>query len=463
MSKDTRLTPISGLRFMRNYHLIFAQGVKWMKILYEITYATRGQTGIPRDTKALAKILLNSDGLQSDLILNPRGYTSRKNKADFNMVSNVLGDSLRDQPGQTVLPSLALSALTVLQSFSPRRLVHLLKLNGTHSSNVLSFLHLAPTLKQKYEGQVLLLKLTYASRFVRPRHLKPFRIKTSGYDVFIQQQVDPIYISKKTTHIVRLHDILPITHPQYFNQNAVQIFSKSLSLMLKGSKKIWVMDTQYSANEFKEHFGDKLDVRVVPCVVQATRLHTEIQVKKLNQICLVNTIEPRKRTKIAIAGFMEAKKRALLPQDWQLVIVGKEGWQEKSLAKNLREQVFGPDIVFKENCSDFDLETVYSESKIVLSTTAAEGFGLTPLEGMAYGCLPVVSDIPQHHETIQDLGLYFEIDSPQRVAEKLGLALEILSENGLEVSKKSIKHIRTNYSEELISKKWLDLLLGVQN
>jgi glycosyltransferase involved in cell wall biosynthesis len=436
-----------------------------MKILYEITYATRGQSGIPRDTKALAKILLNSDGLQSDLILNPRGYTRRKNKDKevLSWVSSELGDALRDEPGTTVLPSLVLSAFTVLQSFSPRRFVHILKLSRLHSSNVLNFLHLEPSLKQKYESQVLLMMLTYASRFVRPRYLKPFRINTSGYDIFIQQQVDPISISKKTTHIVRLHDILPITHPQYFNQSAVQMFSKSLNLMLKGSKKIWVMDTQHSANEFKKYFGDKLDVRVVPCVVQAKKLQAEIQIKKLNQICLVNTIEPRKRTKIAIDGFKEAKRGALLPQDWQLVIVGKEGWQEKLLIKNLRGQVFGPDIIFKENCSDFDLETVYSESKIVLSATAAEGFGLTPLEGMAYGCLPVVSDIPQHHENIQDLGLYFEGDSPQRIAEKLGLALEILSENELDVSKKLMKHVRTNYSEELISKKWLDLLLGVQN
>ena len=436
-----------------------------MKILYEITYATRGQSGIPRDTKALAKILLNSEGLQSDLMLNPRSYTRRKNKNKefLSRVSNELGDALRDNPGTTVLPSLVLSAFTVLQSFSPRRFVQILKLSRLHSSSVFSFLHLESSLKQKYESQVLLMMLTYASRFVRPGYLKPFRIKTSGYDIFIQQQVDPISISKKTTHIVRLHDILPITHPQYFNQSAVQIFSKSLNLMLKRSKKIWVMDTQYSANQFKKCFGDELDVRVIPCVVQAEKLQAEIQIKKLNQICLVNTIEPRKRTQIAIDGFRDAKRRALLPQDWQLVIVGKEGWQEKLLTKNLRGQVFGPDIIFKENCSDFDLGMVYSESKIVLSASAAEGFGLTPLEGMAYGCLPVVSDIPQHHETIQDLGLYFEGGSPQRVAEKLGLALEILSENELDVSKKLMKHVRTNYSEELISKKWLDLLLGVKN
>lgn len=434
-----------------------------MKILYDVTYATRGQSGIPNDTKALAKILLNSDEYQTDLVLNPKSYTRRRNKKDLIWASNELGDALRDKPGETILPSLILSALTMLQSLSPSRSVRMLKLNRILSLTMLNFLNLNPYLKQKYESHILLLSISYASRFIRPSYLKPFRIKTSEYDIFIQQQIDPISISKKTNHVIRLHDILPITHPQYFNQSAVQLFSKSLLLMLKDSRKIWVMDTQYSANEFKEYFGDELDVRVVPCVVRAKRLDTEIQAKKLNQICLVNTIEPRKRVKIGVDGFIEAKRNGLLPQGWQLVIAGKEGWQEKLLTENLRKQAFGSDIIFKENCSDSELEIIYSESKIVLSTTAVEGFGLTPLEGMANGCLPVVSDIPQHHETIQDLGLYFKGDSPQGIAEKLGQALEILSENELEVSKKLIKHIHTNYSEEIISKKWLDLLLGIQN
>jgi len=465
MSKDTRLRAINGIRSSRNNHLIFAQGVKQMKILYEITYATRGQSGIPNDTKALAKILLNSDGLQSDLLLNPKSYTSRKKKNNEGLVleAKLLGDALREEPGRSIIPSRILAAFILLQSFSPNRFVQMVKLKKVHALSALSFLRLEQHSKQKYETQIIILLLSYAARFVRPSYLKPFYIKTSEYDVFIQQQVDPININSKTNHIVRLHDILPISHPQYFTQRAVQIFSKSITLMLKGSNKIWVMDTQHSADEFKKYFGDELDVRVIPCVVQAKTLQAEVQMKKLNQICIVNTIEPRKRIKLAIEGFRAAKTGAFLPQDWQLVVVGNEGWQEESLTNNLRRKEFGPDIVFKEKCSDFDLEKVYCESKIVLSATAAEGFGLPPLEGMAYGCLPVVSDIPQHHETIQDLGLYFEGESSQKIAEKLGQALEVLSENELEVSKKLMRHIRTNYSEEIIRKKWLDLLLGLQN
>lgn len=463
MNKDTRLRAISGLSCKRNYDQIFAQGVKWMKILYDITYATRGQSGVPRDTRALAKILLSSDALQSDFLLNPRSYTRRLRRKNLKWVSNELGNALRQNPGETVLPFLVVSALTLLQSFSPSRFVRMVKLDKVYSLNVFSFLRLNLYLKEKYENQILLFSISYASRFIRPRYFKPFRIKTSEYDIFIQQQIDPISVSRKTHHIIRLHDILPISHPQYFNQSAVQMFSKALFLMLKDRKKIWVMDTQHSANEFKKFFGDGLDVRVVPCVVQATRSYTEIQIKKSNQICVVSTIEPRKRIQLAIDGFIQAKESGLLPRDWQLVIVGNQGWQEKLLLEKLRKQVFGPDIVFKENCSDSDLENIYSNSKIVLSATAAEGFGLTPLEGMAYGCLPVISDIPQHHETIQDLGLYFDGNSPQTIAEKLGQALEILSMNELEVSKKLMEHVRINFSEEIISKKWLDLLFGVLN
>jgi len=128
----------------------------------------------------------------------------------------------------------------------------------------------------------------------------------------------------------------------------------------------------------------------------------------------------------------------------------------------LRRQIFGKDIIFREGVPDFELEKIYSESKIVLSTSAAEGFGLPPLEGMAYGCLPVVSDIPQHRETVKDLGLYFKGDSPQKVAEKLGESYIILTENGKNLANKMIEYVQSNYSQDVIGKRWLDLFMDVQ-
>lgn len=435
-----------------------------MKILYEITYATRGQSGIPRDTKALAKIMVETEKIQTDFLLNPRSYTRRRKQTsnDSQWISNELGAALRSEPGRSGIPPIFISALTLLQSLSLRRAVAMLKVDATTSVNIFKFLQLDNTAQKSTKSSFFLLSISYLARFARPRFLKPFRILTNSYQVFIQQQVDPIQVDKKTTHIVRLHDLLPISHPQYFDKIGVAVFTKSLRIMLSGNKKIWVMDSESTAQDFKRYFGKHLDVRVIPCVVETKRIgntHTQ----KKNQVCMVNSVEPRKRISLAIAGFRQAKESEIISQDWNLVIVGNQGWQEDGLLADLRKQSFGNDIIFKEGAQDFELEKIYSESRILLSITAAEGFGLPPLEGMAYGCIPVVSDIPQHRETVQHLGVYFEGDDPHKVAEKLGEALGMLDQNEIELSNKLINHVQANYSQEVIGQKWLDLLLGIQS
>ena len=431
-----------------------------MKILYEMTYATRGQSGIPRDARALAQVLLNIDNIEADFLLNPRSYTkkSRATNYDSHWISNEIGDALRREPGRSAIPSVFLSALILLQSLSLRNTVSKLKLDSLQTKNVFDFLNLKMEKNQSNRHRTYLLSISYLARFARASFLGPFKIKTPEYDFFIQQQVDPIQVSKRTKHIVRLHDFLPILHPQFFDQNGVKVFSKSLRLMLKGKDKIWVMDSHQSAKDFKAYFGDNLDVRVIPCIVRVNQTNgVESNIRK-NQICMVNTIEPRKRIALAIAGFREAKASGLISEDWEFVIVGNEGWQEKSLVGNLKKQLFGLDIRFLEGAPDFELEKVYSESKILLSTSAAEGFGLPPLEGMAHGCIPVVSNIPQHHETVGDLGFYFDGEDPNSVALKIGEAVNALSAQDVSIPSRLIDHVRSNYSDQVISGMWKNLL-----
>jgi glycosyltransferase involved in cell wall biosynthesis len=228
--------------------------------------------------------------------------------------------------------------------------------------------------------------------------------------------------------------------------------------MLSGRSKIWVMDSTQSAVEFKANFGADLDVRVIPCVINSNQSFEKLSQLKKNQICIVNTIEPRKRTSLAIAGFKEAKNLGKISEDWKLFIFGNEGWQEKSLVESLRRNGFGQDVVFIEGASDFELEKIYAESRIVLSASAAEGFGLPPLEGMAHGCLPVVSDIPQHRETMGDLAFYFDGNDPSGIAAQLGQAINELKLNQDEIIKSTTKYVIDNFSALVIAKQWEVLL-----
>ena len=432
-----------------------------MKILYELTYATRGQTGIPRDANSLAKILVEMNEFQTDLVLNPRSYTKRQRKQQkgIQWKSEVLGDSLRHEPGRSAIPTLITFGLIFFQSLSLNHRVTLEFLDERMTKNAMRYLKVLQNNELRQKTRLALISVSYLARFSRPRYLKPFKLATPEYQVFIQQQVDPIAVGKKTIHVVRLHDFLPITHPQYFDQNGVKLFSKSLRIMLGGAKKIWVMDSESTANDFREYFGLDLDVRVIPCSVSSGELNI-MDPKRLrkNQICMVNTIEPRKRVQLAIAGFHEAKRSGEISADWELIIVGGEGWQEKTLTSNLRKQSFGKDIIFMENAPDYMLQEVFRESKIVLSAAVAEGFGLPPLEGMSNGCVPVVSDIPQHRETVRQNGFYFSGESSKAIAKAVGQAAVFIENSGPEIEVSLQNYVKENYSEEVIGKMWSDLL-----
>jgi glycosyltransferase involved in cell wall biosynthesis len=426
-----------------------------------MTYGTRGNSGIPRDAKQTGKALLANTGFSVDFILNPRTLVSRNifRKQNSIWIAQILGSSLRKEESKDSSLSLVEVVLLLLQSMSINRYIRKINLNKENSFRVLNFLNICKDIVNLKDNKVLLMSLSYPARFFRPKLFKPYKLLTNKYNVFIQQQLDPISVSKNTIHIVRLHDVIPITHPQYFEDKGVRVFSKSLSIMLSGREKIWVMDTEASAKNFRENFGQKLDVRVIPCAVSGD-IHQDSNFvfTKKNQICIVNTIEPRKKVGFAISGFKQAKMLGKIDTSWELTIVGEEGWQETKLVSNLRGNAFGDDINYLEGATDLELKKVFKESKIVLSASEAEGFGLPPLEGMANGCVPVVSDIPQHRETIASFGFFFNPDSLESLVETLSNAVRVSKEINVDLLAKMQEHIVNNFSENVISEKWFKLI-----
>ena len=429
-----------------------------MRVLYDITYATRGFSGIPKDTRDVGQILINADQIEVDFILNPYSYVRRGNRNDKYWVERQIGSSLRTTSTRELLPPIVLRSLIAIQSLSIFRRVKTRTLEPKQAEDILAFLNLKNLRLNRKNPLVRLFVISYLARFARPKNRRLFRLDTPEYDFFIQQQVDPIEVKGNSVHIVRLHDFLPISHPQYFDSVAVHAFTKSLEIMLKHGDKVFVFDTESTANEFREKFGKDFDVRSIPCIIELVDDSIKNKISRRNQICVVNTVEPRKRISLAIDGFLLAKLNGDIPLDWELHIVGKEGWLQSNLVEELKKGKFGDDVIYHGEVTGFQLDMIYSQSKIVLSTTAAEGFGLPPLEGMARGCLPVISNIPQHLETIGELGVYFQGNEPLLVSKALSEAISRLSENSENLSHKLRTHVVERFSEKVISKKWVELL-----
>jgi len=69
--------------------------------------------------------------------------------------------------------------------------------------------------------------------------------------------------------------------------------------------------------------------------------------------------------------------------------------------------------------TDFLLNLLYAVSKIYLNLSDAEGFGLTPLEAMSHGMIPIVAEHPVFREVLGDCPVYVSLTG-ERYYEQYG-------------------------------------------
>lgn len=151
---------------------------------------------------------------------------------------------------------------------------------------------------------------------------------------------------------------------------------------------------------------------------------------------MVGTVEPRKGYLQVLAAFTQMWRDG---QNINLVIVGKEGWQ--NLPDNMRRTV--PEIVQRlknhpernrrlfwlEGVSDEYLEQVYAASTCLIAASEGEGFGL-PLIEAAQHQLPIIArDIPIFREVAGDRAFYFSGLESEYLVEAIRSWIKLYTQN----------------------------------
>jgi len=72
-----------------------------------------------------------------------------------------------------------------------------------------------------------------------------------------------------------------------------------------------------------------------------------------------------------------------------------------------------------------ELPLVYSAASALIAPSHAEGFDLPPLEARACGTRVIASDIPIHHEVLEDEAEYFGVDDVDKLSKLISEALNI--------------------------------------
>lgn len=184
-----------------------------------------------------------------------------------------------------------------------------------------------------------------------------------------------------------------ITDSEYVRQDILHTWSKSWIGHVMPSK-ITVIPLAV-----EDHTGDKKQPRPI----------------KQDYLLYVGAAYPHKNLDVLAKGYNRLLETR---PDLKLVVIGKQDyWQQKLKSQN-------PNITFPGYLPYDKLVAYYQHASLFVFPSLSEGFGLPPLEAMAFGAPVLSSNRTAIPEACGDAAEYFDPRSPKDLADK---AEELLS------------------------------------
>ena len=213
--------------------------------------------------------------------------------------------------------------------------------------------------------------------------------------------------------VVFLHDLIPITHPEFCRPGDGPKHQARVETALKYASHI-VVNSEYTAHELALFAA----ANSLPTpAIHAARLGLE------NLFFQSHAVESR-RPYFVHVGTIEARKNlAFLLTIWrrlhehlgetcpQLVLIGRHGWENEAVLDHLERSPNLRGIVHQAaNLPDATLARLMSGAQAVLAPSSVEGFDLPAVEACALGVPLIASDIAVHRELVPDAELIDPLD-----------------------------------------------------
>ena len=232
-------------------------------------------------------------------------------------------------------------------------------------------------------------------------------IPESNSECFFLSQISPIRVRTGTgplPRIIRIHDLFPLTNPEWFTKRARINFLAGLRSI--GPTDTLMTNSKYTSNKLLEILGKKIkldQVVTVSCEVPNFEKSTACKSCEMcvsstelkNYILAVGTIEPRKN----YLRMIQAWDASLLHKnDFKFVIVGKQGWKAKFLFNKIKST---NGVVHLSYVCDYQLHILYANCLTFISASLDEGFNIPLQEAQKNATRLIISDIPVHKEFVK--------------------------------------------------------------
>ena len=246
-----------------------------------------------------------------------------------------------------------------------------------------------------------------------------------------------------------LYDLIPISLPQYFVSDLCHEFRKMLLVFseLDGifciSKTVsqefrkWIDLNRINASNMLKigwfYLGSDIENSNASTGLPTGHKKMINIMKKNKTFLMVGTVEPRKRHDLVLDAFELLWDSGL---DIVLIIVGREGWENKVFIDRLRNHSEnGKHLFWLSGISDEYLDLIYFNATCLIAASDDEGFGLPLIEAAKYNMPIIASDINVFKEVAGDCAFYFY--------DRTGTGLSKSITNWIELYK-SNKHPKSN-------------------
>lgn len=221
--------------------------------------------------------------------------------------------------------------------------------------------------------------------------------------------------AKGASQVFLVHDLIPITHPEYCQPGADQRHRARMLGVLRHGARIVVNSAATGAElaAFAAREG------IAPPPIQTAHLGLEPLFlapgwtpTPVPYFVHVGTLEGRKNLAFLLSVWRRLDER-MGPAAPRLALVGRHGWENEAVLDHLQRSPNLQGLVHQvSDLSDAGLARLLTGARGLVAPSSVEGFDLPVAEALSLGVPVIASDIAVHRELAPKARLIDPIDGP---------------------------------------------------
>lgn len=227
-------------------------------------------------------------------------------------------------------------------------------------------------------------------------------VHTSHLRLDRPERFDWLYDRRDVRAAFFVHDLIPITHPEYGRPGEAGRHAERLRTVGRHAAAI-LANSRDTAERTRAHLRA---AGLAPPPVAVGHLGVEPAFGRAGPavapdrptFLVCGTIEPRKNH-LLLLHLWRAMAERLGPETPRLVLVGRRGWEAENIVDLLdRCETIRPHVVEVSGLSTHGLAALMRGATALLMPSFTEGYGIPIVEAAASGLPVLASDIPVHRE-----------------------------------------------------------------